>query len=319
MPRGIAAKEEEAAAERARRRDEFMARHGVSAAAPRPAARGAAREDPASAYPSRLNSRRGDSRLGAEPESFTRDNAPLFGLSFSGRIGRMRNFLGGLLMVTGMLWLTILVALMPGPMMFVLWLLGLAFALVWGCRLTALRLHDVNRSAWWLLLFFVPYLGTLASLALSLWPGDAEDNDHGAPPPDSGSLPAIGVLLLLCLTLGLGWNMAWSALQRQIAAIEADAGSEDEESAGDDAALPPAAELARALHSDAAADEFRRYMATPGHRAFAVSQAGAWGWHGGAARLDQAMETAVADCERRRRPYTPACEVVHLNDHWTMN
>lgn len=316
MPRGIANKEEEAAAERALRREQFMARHGVRATSQRPAARSANRDDRASGYHSRL----GDSRLSAEPIiSNAADDAPLFGLSFSGRIGRMRNFLGGLLTITGMLWLTIVVALLPGPTTAVLWLLSLAFAVVWGCRLTVLRLHDVNRSAWWLLLFLVPYVGNLAGLVLALWPGDSQDNDYGSPPPESGSLPAIGVLVVLCLTVAMGWNMAWSALQRQAAAFQAEAGADSDEPMLGEGTLPPAAELARALRSDAAVGEFRRYMATPGHRAFAASDGGAWGWHGGAARPDQAMETALADCERRRRPYTPACEVVHLNDHWAMN
>ena len=34
---------------------------------------------------------------------------PLLGLSFQGRIGRMRNLLGGLLVLTGMVWLLLLV------------------------------------------------------------------------------------------------------------------------------------------------------------------------------------------------------------------
>jgi hypothetical protein len=113
--------------------------------------------------------------------------------------------------------------------------------------------------------------------------------------------------------------MAWSAFQRQVAAMQNETGRDDDESHASEAPLPPSTELLRVLHSDTAVDEFRRYTRTPGHRAFAVSQAGAWGWHGGAARPDQAIETAVAECERRRRPYTSACQVVHLNDHWAMN
>ncbi|MFO1338873.1 MAG: DUF805 domain-containing protein [Burkholderiaceae bacterium] len=248
------------------------------------------------------------------------DDAPLFGLSFEGRVGRMRYFLGGLLMLTLLVWLAILVALAPGRLTLALALLGLAFMVVWGVRLAALRLHDVNRSAWWALVYFIPYVGGLASLVLSLWPGNADDNDHGPPPSQDGSMAAIGVLVVLCLSASLGWQLAWSAFQHQMEQMQDSAQDEgDDGSLSAEAAAGPAlGELRRALHSDAAVDEFRRYMATPGHRAFAVSSAGAWGWHAGAARVEQAIETSLADCERRRQTYTAACQLVHVNDQWAM-
>jgi uncharacterized membrane protein YhaH (DUF805 family) len=305
MPRGIAAREEEAAAERARRNEERLARRGGH----RAAVAGAPSRRPSGFAASRVE------RIRADEE-----DAPLFSLSFDGRIGRMRNFLGGLLILTTIVWLAILVALAPSPFTLVLLLIGLAFTMVWGIRLTVLRLHDVNRSGWWVLLMLVPTLGNLASLALMLWPGDGDDNEFGPPPSQDGSLPAVAVLLVLCLSLATGWEMAWSAVQRQIAQIEEDVDEDSDSDAGDDeATLPPASELVRALRSDAAVGEFHRYMATPGHRAFAVSNAGAWGWHGGAARPDQAIDSALADCERRRSPYTANCRLVHVNNQWAMN
>ncbi len=300
MPRGIAAREEEAAAERARRNEEMLARRG-------------GRRGAATTAPPRTTATR-TARIGP-----SEDDAPLFGLSFEGRIGRMRNFLGGLLAITTIVWLVILTALAPSGFTGTLLVLGLAFVMVWGIRLTVLRLHDVNRSGWWVLVLFVPYLGNLASLVLALWPGDEDDNEHGAPPTQGGSLPAIAVLVVLCLSLAAGWQMAWSAIQHQIAQIEEEAGEDEGDAPFAEEQLPPASELLRALRSDAAAGEFPRYMATPGHRAFAVSSAGAWGWHGGAARPDQAIDSALADCERRRSPYTPNCRVVHVNDQWAMD
>ncbi|HEX5686413.1 MAG TPA: DUF805 domain-containing protein [Ideonella sp.] len=303
MPRGIAAREEEAAAERARRNEERLARRGGH----RAAVAGAPSRRPSGFAASRVE------RIGADDE-----DAPLFSLSFDGRIGRMRNFLGGLLILTTIVWLAILAALAPSSLTLVLLLIGLAFTMVWGIRLTVLRLHDVNRSGWWVLLMLVPTLGNLASLALLLWPGDGDDNEFGPPPSQDGSLPAIAVLLVLCLSLATGWEMAWSAVQRQVAQIEEEV-DEDSDAVDDEATLPPARELVRALRSDAAVGEFHRYMATPGHRAFAVSNAGAWGWHAGAARPDQAIDSALADCERRRSPYTANCRLVHVNNQWAMN
>ena len=292
MPRAIAAREEDAAAERALRREEALARRGVRTAAA-PSTR----------------------RFSASMEGS--DDAPLFGLSFGGRISRMRNFLGGLLAMTFGVWLLILVGIAPGPITGALLVIGFAFAVVWGCRLTALRLHDTGHSAWWLLVLFVPYLGGIASLALSLWPSDDEENEYGPAPVTDDSIPAVGTLVVLCLSIALGWSMVSSALQRQFAEFR-DAAETEEQAEAEEPALP-VAELQRVLHSDAAVGEFQRYMGTPGHRAFAVSSGGGWGWHAGAARPDQAAETALADCERRRPPYTGECRLVHLNDQWTMN
>jgi len=291
MPRAIAAREEEAAAERARRREESLSRRGLRTAAP--------------ASPRRFSASPVDS-----------DDAPLFGLSFSGRINRMRHLLASLLGMTIAAWLLIFVGLAPGTLTGLLLILGFAFSVVWGCRLTALRLHDTGHSAWWLLLMFVPYLNGIFSLVLLLWPGQADDNEHGSPPANDDSIPAVGTLVVLCLSVALGWNMAWSAMQRQFAEFS-DAAESEEQIEEEEPSLP-LAELQRVLHSDAAVAEFQRYTAAPGHRAFAVSSGGGWGWHAGAARPDQAAETALADCERRRPAYTGSCRLVHVNDHWAM-
>lgn len=114
-------------------------------------------------------------------------DAALFSLSFQGRIGRMRNAVGSLLVLTGLLWLIMLEATLPGPVTLGLLLLGSVGLTVWGCRLTVLRLHDVNRSGWWALAFLLPYVGVVASLVLSWLPGSPDDNLHGPPRPTTPS------------------------------------------------------------------------------------------------------------------------------------
>ncbi|WMJ67812.1 DUF805 domain-containing protein [Stenotrophomonas sp. 24(2023)] len=47
---------------------------------------------------------------------------------------------------------------------------------------TVRRLHDTDRSGWWLLLAFVPF-ASLALLVFMLLPGNAGDNRFGAPVP----------------------------------------------------------------------------------------------------------------------------------------
>ena len=51
-----------------------------------------------------------------------------------------------------------------------------------GLALSARRLHDVNKSAWWLLMHFLPLFGTLYLLYLSLKKGDVGPNRFGEDP-----------------------------------------------------------------------------------------------------------------------------------------
>lgn len=45
------------------------------------------------------------------------------------------------------------------------------------------RLHDSNRSGWWLFIALVPVLGALVLLYFYLQPSDAERNGYGEPDP----------------------------------------------------------------------------------------------------------------------------------------
>ncbi|WP_206241217.1 DUF805 domain-containing protein [Novosphingobium terrae] len=51
---------------------------------------------------------------------------------------------------------------------------------------TARRLHDTNRSQWWMALFFVPILGWLALLIFECQDGTPGPNRFGDDPKDSG-------------------------------------------------------------------------------------------------------------------------------------
>jgi uncharacterized membrane protein YhaH (DUF805 family) len=307
MPRGIANKLADEEAERARRREEALARRGVRAGSE------AGRRSGGSSGSA--------SRFAADSYRVETDDEPLFGLSFEGRMGRMRYFLGGLLFLLCFAWASILAALLPGMLTGALLVIGLAFGVVWSIRLTVLRLHDIGHTGWWVLATLIPWLGQIVSIVLLLWPGNGEDNEYGPPPSQEGAKAAVAVLVALTLTVAWGFKTAISAFEQKVQELqeEADAeGIDDEDGGLPDAALPPASELRRVLRSDVAVDEFRRYVGGPGHRAFAISDAGAWGWHSGAARPNQAVDTALGECERRRQPYTPECRVVHLNNEWVM-
>lgn len=85
------------------------------------------------------------------------------------------------------------------------------------------------------------------------------------------------------------------------------------------APLPQDKQLESKLRSAAAAGEFHRYMSASKSRAFAISFHGAWGWNAGATAPEQAIEQAIADCDKRRPPNTPECYLVHVDDQWTMD
>jgi uncharacterized membrane protein YhaH (DUF805 family) len=52
---------------------------------------------------------------------------------------------------------------------------------------TVRRLHDTNRSAWWLLLFFVPVIGDIVLLVFTVFNGTQGENDYGADPKEVAS------------------------------------------------------------------------------------------------------------------------------------
>lgn len=44
------------------------------------------------------------------------------------------------------------------------------------------RLHDSNKSGWWLLVLLIPFAGVIAYLVLMAWPGDKGPNKFGFDP-----------------------------------------------------------------------------------------------------------------------------------------
>lgn len=55
-------------------------------------------------------------------------------------------------------------------------------ALVGGYMVTIRRLHDLNKSGWWVLLFFIPYVDIVFSFYLLLMPGTNGINRYGFDP-----------------------------------------------------------------------------------------------------------------------------------------
>ena len=66
-------------------------------------------------------------------------------------------------------------------------LLGLLViaGLIPAITVTIRRLHDINRTGWWILAIFIPAIGTLLLLLFALLPGTQGMNDYGDEPDES--------------------------------------------------------------------------------------------------------------------------------------
>ncbi|MEI8595463.1 DUF805 domain-containing protein [Photobacterium sp. Hal280] len=53
---------------------------------------------------------------------------------------------------------------------------------------TVRRLHDTNRSGWWMLVAFVPLIGAIIGLSVMMEAGTSGENDYG---PDPKAAPAL--------------------------------------------------------------------------------------------------------------------------------
>ena len=62
--------------------------------------------------------------------------------------------------------------------------LGNLAMLLPGLAVGARRLHDINKSAWLLLLWLIPVLGWILLIYWAVQPGDAGANSYGEPPAD---------------------------------------------------------------------------------------------------------------------------------------
>ncbi len=159
-------------------------------------------------------------------ESGRRNDGPtpaMWGFSTDGRIGRLRYFAYSLV-----IWLPMVLLILATTLVvrgFGLGAITIILTTLWmPIRLVVMRLHDLNRSGWWLLaLLALPglagakqspvLLGLLSGLfwlalfVISVWPGEDDDNDFGppcSPNPMWVNVVAGGFVLLQMVGLGGG-------------------------------------------------------------------------------------------------------------------
>ena len=128
------------------------------------------------------------------------DAVGIFGLGFSGRLGR-RSFLAGNLLC----WALIAFAVVVMVKLNSVFIAGLVvlIATIASLRLSVLRCHDANWTGWLSLIFFIPYIGPLFGLVLMFMPGSKEDNNHGSSSPAPSFPMGFAVVALFALSVGL--------------------------------------------------------------------------------------------------------------------
>lgn len=144
----------------------------------------------------------------------TEDYGEIRLFSTQGRIGRLRYMAYSFSIIYGALILAaVLVFVFPNVLnsigykldgILVAIGLGVLLCMFIPVLLSIQRLHDIDRSGWFILLFFIPLLNTVLILALMFMPGSAERNQFGAPPPPNSMLVKIfGGLPLIVMLFGI--------------------------------------------------------------------------------------------------------------------
>jgi uncharacterized membrane protein YhaH (DUF805 family) len=238
----------------------------------------------------------------------TDPDAPgIWGFGLSGRMARLTYATANTWLVTFLVVLTVHLLQRPTGGRFVLVGLGGIVFFLLSMRLAVLRCHDCDRHGWWAMILLVPYAGSLASLVLSFMPGTRGDNEFGGPARRGRWLWLLVALAALVFVSGWGARTVMTAVEREAANA----------SAQDDEAFSEADELSAILPHPEAANAFRNdYSLSARNKAFAASRGGSWGFKAGASSAQDAMRAALSECDARRQPYTPTCELINVNGRW---
>lgn len=227
------------------------------------------------------------------------DAPPMWGFGFSGRMGRLVGASAGALILLAMYLLTAYVAHQPDSR-WIAGAVGMLVLMVLSIRHSVLRFHDLNITGWATVVLFVPVLNAVAGLVLLLMPGTNGDNHHGERPREGDWYLLLGAIGALALAMyhTLPGMMTDLAQARGNTSEQVEAGGGGQVTA-----------VVRTLPAGAQADLHGAYATQPGFKAFAVST-GAWGWAYGAPSMEQAIVRALMQCESRRTPDMPECDVI---------
>ena len=251
-----------------------------------------------------------DARLGRRltpGTSSTEAAAGVFGLTLDGRMGRLK-YATANIVLTALFYIPLIMVLTRPTLGRIAFLViaSLVYTVL-GMRLAVLRCHDCDKSGWWSMLLWVPTVNFIVTIVLAWAPGTDGDNEYGEPPPRSSwwgfAAAAFCMLLLVVLT----FSHVIKFIERQ-----------GEDNVDDDGAITfqsdPRASTLPSFDAQATFNE--SYLSAKGHKAFATSPSGGWGWAATRRSQGEAARDALLDCETRRPTYTAPCELVNVNGQW---
>jgi uncharacterized membrane protein YhaH (DUF805 family) len=254
-----------------------------------------------------------DARLGRRPAARSSvgaagsDSAGVFGLTFDGRMGRLK-YATANLVLTALLYVPVIMVLTrPTLGRFALLAIAAVALTIFGMRLAVLRCHDCDKSGWWSMLLWLPTVNFIVTVVLSCAPGTDGDNDYGEQPPPSSWWGFGAAAFCLLLLVALTFSHVMKFIERQ-----------GDDAAEDDGAVTFQADpRAASLPSfDAQVSFNESYLSAKGHKAFATSPSGGWGWAATRRSPAEAARDALLDCETRRPTYTAPCVLVNMNGQW---
>ena len=142
--------------------------------------------------------------------------ATLDPMGFSGRIGRLRLLAWSMVLSAIFVAASLLALLITkiSPTLGIACSATLATAyLIISLRINAQRLHDLNWSAWMLLLHLVPMANLVLTLMMLLMPGTPGPNKYGPPPPpNSRSVDVLARITIFLIGLSIFITVAVFAL-----------------------------------------------------------------------------------------------------------
>ena len=108
-------------------------------------------------------------------------------VTFSGRASRPAYWWWFLFAILAAIVANIIDAAIGAPVVSIIVALGLFLP---GLAVAIRRLHDTDRSGWWILIGLIPIIGFIILLIFYVQKSDPVDNQHGPPPPDQGGAVA---------------------------------------------------------------------------------------------------------------------------------
>ncbi len=108
-------------------------------------------------------------------------------VNFNGRASRPEYWFWVLFAILASIVANIIDAVIGTPIFSVLVGLGLFLP---GLAVAVRRLHDTDRSGWWILIGLIPIIGLIVLIVFLVQKSDPVDNQYGPPPAGTTAAPA---------------------------------------------------------------------------------------------------------------------------------